>query len=121
MLAAVYTGKQGRTGEHLPTAYLSLTAGQIPIGILDEEVVFKIYLRAELLCPANWTQNGAEKHETDKVELIHQSGAGGTIWTRFWDLLLNGFRGHREPQSFSERGWKTAELMYSAWSMTKQK
>ena len=53
MLAAVYTGKQGRTGEHLPTAYLSLTAGQIPIGILDEEVVFKIYLRAELLCPAN--------------------------------------------------------------------
>lgn len=78
MLVALCTGKQGRTGETFLLPISPLQSGQIPMGILDEEVIFKIYLRAELLCPANWTQNEAEKHETDKVELIHPSGTGGT-------------------------------------------
>lgn len=45
--------KAGQDEETFLLPISPLQSGQIPMGILDEEVIFKIYLRAELLCPAN--------------------------------------------------------------------
>lgn len=43
-----------------------LQSGQIPLGIWMRKWFLKDLSQSRTLRPANWTQNGAEKHETDQ-------------------------------------------------------